>query len=78
MINTMEDWYLDGYLYGAMLGDQFPVNSYGPASKDEVELLQRHMSSQFDRTEIVPQTKGQSPLDKERWLPWLSEQKGDR
>ncbi len=61
------NWYLDCYHYGAMLGDKFPVNSYGPATLEDILTLEERMRHNFDRTEVVEQTKGQCPLPQERW-----------
>jgi hypothetical protein len=52
---------------GAVLGDRFPVNTYGPATWDKIEWLRHKMAGQFDRTEIVTDTKGQAPLAEEYW-----------
>ena len=58
-------WYLDCYFYGAMLGESFPVNTYGPASREEMERLKRHFEQldplPFDRCELTQETKGQAP-----------------
>lgn len=59
--------YLDCYHYGAMLGSQFPVNSYGPATVEELEALRGRVGHNFDTTEIVNFTKGQNPLPKDLW-----------
>ena len=59
--------YLDCYFYGALLGDMFPVNSYGPASHDDIEVLKLRIGHNFDRMEVVPETKGQNPLPRDFW-----------
>jgi hypothetical protein len=61
------EWYLDCYFYGAVLGDKHPVNSYGPASKSDIEQLQSRIEKSFNRTEITRQTRGQNPLPRHLW-----------
>jgi hypothetical protein len=59
--------YLDCYFYGAMLGDKFPVNSYGPASVEAIEALKLRVGHNFDRMEVVEETKGMNPLPADLW-----------
>lgn len=59
--------YLDCYLYGAMQGDQFPVNSYGPAPKGDIDRLAKLVGHNFDRMEVVATTKGMNPLPRYLW-----------
>lgn len=59
--------YLDCFHYGAMLGDQFPVNTYGPATREQLEELRERVAHNFNRTEIVTQTLGQNPLPPSHW-----------
>lgn len=58
--------YLDCYHYGALLGDEFPVNSYGPATLFDLIILKNKLKG-FDRMEIVDKSKGTSPLPKDCW-----------
>ncbi len=60
-------YYLDCYFYGALCGDRFPVNSFGPALWDKIDWLRAKIGKNFDRTEIVTDTKGQGPLEEEYW-----------
>lgn len=60
-------WYLDCYHYGALLGQKFPVNSYGPANIEEICLLCIRISHNFHRIEIVKESKGQNVLPKNKW-----------
>lgn len=60
--------FLDCYFYGAILGDRFPVNSYGPATPEDLTVLQARVGHNFDRTEIVGETKGMNPLPRDRWF----------
>jgi hypothetical protein len=59
--------YLDCYHPAALLGDEFPVNSYGPASQEQLADLAQHIAHNFQRMEIVSQTKGQNPLPADLW-----------
>jgi hypothetical protein len=59
--------FLDCYHRGALLGDRFPVNSYGPASREDLARLNERVAHNFDRTEIVSETKGRNPLPPELW-----------
>ncbi len=59
--------YLDCFLFGAACGTKFPVSSFGPAMRHELEALADKIALHFDQVEIVEQTKGQRPLPKERW-----------
>ncbi len=61
-------WFMDCYFYGAMLGNEFPVNSYGPASMEDLTKLKKQIGHNFDRIEFTQETKGQNPLPKEHWL----------
>lgn len=60
-------WFVDCYHVGAILGDQFPVNSYGPASFSECEELIKRIEHNFNWTELTTQTKGQNPLPRDYW-----------
>lgn len=60
-------WFLDCYYYGALLGESFPVNTYGPASSAAIAELRERVRHNFDRTEIVRETLGQNPLPPEFW-----------
>lgn len=59
--------YLDCYHSGAILGETFPVNSYGPATLKELKVLESFIGHNFTRVRFVEETKGQNPLPKERW-----------
>jgi hypothetical protein len=59
--------YLDCFFYGAMLGDQFPVNSYGPATISQLETLKARVGHNFDRMEFNERTKGMNPLPADLW-----------
>ncbi len=59
--------YLDCYHDAALLGNLFPVNSYGPASIEQIEKLQNRIKQCFTRTTITEFTKGQCPLPEENW-----------
>ena len=61
-------WYLDGFHYGAVLGDKFPVNSYGPATLDDLAYLMTRLANSFHRIELSHETKGQMPLHPNDWL----------
>lgn len=60
-------YFLDCYHHGALLGDRFPVNTFGPADYDKLLWLRAKIGAQFDRTEITRETKGQSPVDEPYW-----------
>jgi hypothetical protein len=59
--------YLDCFHYGAMLGDKFPVNTYGPATREQLEGLRGRVAHNFNRTEVVQKTLGQNPLPPDLW-----------
>ena len=60
-------WFLDCYFFGALMGDQFPVNSFGPAELGDIAGLASRIGNSFDRMVITHQTKGQGPIDPAYW-----------
>lgn len=62
-----DQWYLDCYFYGALGGEDFPVNSWGPASLEDINDLDKRISKHFNRTEVVKETKGLNPRSQDRW-----------
>lgn len=60
-------WYLDCYFYGAMLGEKFPVATYGPAIMTDVAMIAARVAHNFDRMEMVKKAKGQNPLPRDLW-----------
>lgn len=53
--------YLDLFNYHAVCGNDFPVNSWGPGTADQISDLVRklmHRPEQFDRLEITRASKG--------------------
>lgn len=60
-------YFLDCYFYGALLGKEFPVNSYGPADLDDICLAIKHLAPNFNRMEVVKETRGMNPLPRELW-----------
>ncbi len=60
-------FYLDCFVYCAMLGDRFPVSTYGPSTWAKLLWLRAKIGDNFDRTDIVRETLGQGPLEEEYW-----------
>jgi hypothetical protein len=59
-------YYLDCFSFGSMLGHEFPVNTYGPATLDQCEDLRDRLTG-FDKMRITKRTKCQNSMPSDKW-----------